>query len=113
MAELYEADGNEKAAIQTRVLSKQEYRRDAQREVKQALRPNCNSQILHVEVEDKSEANGVRFVYDKEEMEQEFMKDHVGKYTECCDTPSLLEPLRWILGPFDLTMACELILQGR
>ena len=109
---MYKTDGNDAAANQVRALKKQEHRREAQREVKSALRPNNNAQILHVEVEDKKEDNGVRFIYEKEEMEQEVMRDHVGKYTECCDTPSLLEPLQSILGPFGLTMACKLILQG-
>ena len=45
-------------------------------------------------------------------MEKEVMKDTVVKYTECYDTPPLLEPLESILGPFGLTIACELILQG-
>ena len=113
LAETYEADGNDKAANQVRALNKQEYRRDAQREVKQALRPTNNTQILHVEVVDNSTESRVRFVYNKEEMEKEVMKDHVAKYTEFCDTPSLLKPLRSIIGPFGLTMTCELILQGK
>ena len=49
----------------------------------------------------------------KEDMEDEVMKDHVSKYTECYDTPSLIEPLRSILGPFGLTAACDLILHGK
>ena len=46
-------------------------------------------------------------------MEDEVMKDHVSKYTECYDTLFLIEPLRSILGPFGLTAACDLILHGK
>ena len=81
--------------------------------MKQALRPTNDTQILHVEVADNSTESGVRFIYGKEEMEKEVMKYHVAKYTECCNTPSLLKPLRSILGPFGLTMTCALIIQGK
>ena len=71
-------------------MRKQKYRREAQQEVKQDLKPNNTSQILNGIVADKLAEGGVRFVYKKEAMEKEVMTDHVVKYRECYDTPSLL-----------------------
>ena len=113
LAATYEKRGEDKAAAQVKDLTKQEDRREAQREVKNALNPKSNAKILHVGVADAKEEGGVRYIYEKNEMESEVMKDHIKKYTEYNDTPSLMEPLKTILGPFGLTAACDLILQGK
>ena len=77
LAETYEKRGEDKAAAQVRSLTKQEDRREAQREVKNALNPKSNAKILHVEVADTKEEGGVRYIYEKTEMESEVMKDHI------------------------------------
>ena len=94
-------------------MNKQEFCCNAQKEIKYTLKPPSNAQILHVVVTDETTPSRVKFIYEKEDMEDEVMKDHVTKYMECYDTPSLIEPLSSILGPFGLTAACDLILQGK
>ena len=46
-----------------RALTKQEDRREAQREVKNALNPKSNAKILHVEVTDTKEEGGIRYIH--------------------------------------------------
>ena len=44
-------------------MNKQEFCRDAQKEIKHTLKPLSNAQILHVEVTDALAPSGVKFIY--------------------------------------------------
>ena len=113
LASSCEKAGNDKAALQVRTMRKQEYRRAAQREVKLVITPFNEAKVMHVEVEDPEEPNGVRKITDKSEMEAAVMADHFRKYTEFYNTPPLMEPQKSIVGPFGMTVACKLIIQGK
>ena len=112
-AQIHEEANNDKLSDKIREISKAEYLREAQQEVKYTLKPQGVSNILHIEVQDPSSPNKIKEIHDQIQIEDAMKKIFKKNYVKVYDTPIPHKPFLSWFGHDALTQDAAKVVKGK
>ena len=110
-AQIHEETNNDKLADKICEISKAEYLREAQPEVKYTLKPQGVSNILHIEVQDPSSPNKIKEIHDQIQIEDAMKK--FKQIVKVYDTPIPHKPFLSWFGHDALTQDAAKVVTGK
>ena len=111
-AQIAEEKGDIDTAQKIRSIGQRGRLKECYQAVRQALKPQGNSGILHIEIPNPSNNKEIIKIMDPEKMQQIMSENVKGKFTEAYDTPIANVLFTSIIGIDGLTHDAERILQG-